>query len=294
MVQDDNSFRLERQLSSWSEGVRYEIDFWRSWFSTRGLSWPDDYRERFDPKAALEPGISTLVSDLGIRRVRILDVGAGPATNVGKTHSSAEVSLSACDPLAWQYQQMYREFDAVPPVPTQFAVAEDLSQFFELSSYDIVHCRNALDHSFDPMRGVVEMLKVARVGGWVVLRHHPNEAEREDYVGFHQFNFEIRDGRFVIWNRETEYEPARMMPIATEYIIDGTGDAVVYIRKLGEFPRTGLANEASTRLKLLYGGLVGLFASKDAEAALDQAVPPEDPAQDLVSPAAADPCATQE
>ena len=136
------------------------------------------------------------------------------------------VLLQACVPVAHQYSSIWEVFQAYPPVRTEFAVAEELSSFFETSSFDIAHCRNALDHSFDPLRGILEMLKIVRVGGWVVLRHHPNEAEREAYAGCHQYNFEIRDGRLVIGNRGETLAPAKLMPISTDVRGDGTGDGV--------------------------------------------------------------------
>lgn len=254
--------KLHEQLRNWSQGFRYEIDFWREWFATRGLSWPDDYAQRFDAALPLDHDLLELAASMGRPNVRILDVGSGPATNVGKTMPGVDVLLQACDPLAHQYSALWEEFQAYPPVRTEFAVAEELSSFFETSSFDIAHCRNALDHSFDPLRGILEMLKIVRVGGWVVLRHHPNEAEREAYAGFHQYNFEIRDGRFVIWNRGETLEPAKLMPIATEFRCDGTGDVVVIIRKKGEFPRAEFSSESRQRLQNLYGAMVKLFAAE--------------------------------
>ena len=255
------SDKLHNQLRNWSEGFRYEIDFWRDWFATKGLSWPDDYAQRFDTGLPLGPDLAELVKGINRPSVRILDVGSGPATNVGKTMPGIEVLLRACDPLAHQYGQLWEEFGAFPPVRTEFAVVEELSSFFEPSSFDIAHCRNALDHSFDPLRGIVEMLKVVRVGGWVVLRHHPNEAERESYAGFHQYNFEIRKGRFVIWSREETLDPANLMPIATEFRCEDNGDVLVFIRKKGEFPRSELSNEPRQRLRDLYGAMIKLFAA---------------------------------
>ncbi len=255
------SDKLHAQLRNWSEGFRYEVDFWRDWFATKGLSWPEDYAQRFDPGLPLEQTLVELAQTSSRPSVRILDVGSGPASNVGKTMPGADVLLRACDPLAQQYAGLSDEFGAYPPVRTEFAVVEELSAFFEPSTFDIAHCRNALDHSFDPLRGIVEMLKIVRVGGHVVLRHHPNEAERESYAGFHQYNFEIRNGRFVIWSREETLEPANLMPIATEFRCEDTGDVLVIIRKKGEFPRADISSEPRQRLQQLYGAMIGLFAA---------------------------------
>jgi hypothetical protein len=45
------------------------------------------------------------------------------------------------------------------------------------------------------------MLAVVRPGGSVVLRHARNEAITEKYHQLHQWNFDERDGHFLIWRR---------------------------------------------------------------------------------------------
>jgi len=70
----------------------------------------------------------------------------------------------------------------------------------------MVVCRNALDHSFDPVRGIEEMLLVLKIGGRVNLIHYANEAEEGKYVGFHQWNFDVVDGRPIVWNKNTHVD----------------------------------------------------------------------------------------
>jgi len=41
----------------------------------------------------------------------------------------------------------------------------------EHCSFDIVHCSSTFDHSFDPVRGIREMLRVAEAGDVMFLRH---------------------------------------------------------------------------------------------------------------------------
>lgn len=67
--------------------------------------------------------------------------------------------------------------------------------------YDIVHMSNALDHCFDPLEGIYQLLTVVKVGGKIILRHNDNEAEHEKYTGFHQWNLTIVNGEFQIWRK---------------------------------------------------------------------------------------------
>lgn len=78
------------------------------------------------------------------------------------------------------------EFHGVDrPVKTQQTFAEDLSSYYPLNHFDLVNCRNALDHSLDPVRGIEEMFLVAKDNGRVLLEHSESEAVRNEYQGFH-------------------------------------------------------------------------------------------------------------
>lgn len=134
-----------------------------------------------------------------------MDVGAGPLTVVGKLWMGHPVSLTAVDPLAAQYDLLLDAFHLDPPVRTVFGEVESLSKTLPTSSFDLVYMRNALDHSYDPLSGIWEMLRVVRPGGKVILEHFVNEAEAENYVGFHQWNLCEETGRFIIWNRLARY-----------------------------------------------------------------------------------------
>jgi hypothetical protein len=135
----------------------------------------------------------------------ILDVGAGPATNIGTFAPGKAVEVVAVDPLAHVYDHIIANAAtatgrAGPPIRSQFAFAEDLSSRFAANTFDVVTCTNALDHAIEPAWGILEMLMVTREGGKIYLGHTQNEAVRENYCGFHQWNFDVEDSRFIIWN----------------------------------------------------------------------------------------------
>src|SRR5215472_9236148 len=176
---------LRAQMMEWKLGVAPESAFWDRWMQGRGGQWHEDFTRRFDPETPLDPWIAAVARSMDQSHVKILDVGSGPVPAIGYKLDSAAVQITAVDPLASIYNQLLTRHGLIPPVAATFALAEELSSFFEPNSFDIVHSRNALDHSFDPLRGISEMLKVVRVGGLALLRHHRNEAEREEYKVFH-------------------------------------------------------------------------------------------------------------
>ena len=46
----------------------------------------------------------------------------------------------------------------------------------------------------------MEMMMCLKIGGRICLGHKQNEAEFENYSGFHQWNFDKFGDDFVIWN----------------------------------------------------------------------------------------------
>ena len=169
---------LAQQLAVWVSGLDGELHFWDQWLATQGLQWPDDFQSRLDPHREIEPW---LLCEVDNGPVRVLDVGSGPLTCLGFYHRGRRVELTACDPLAPFYAELIAKHGVSCPVPTQLGFAEDLSAFFSLDEFDVVHCRNALDHSFEPVRGIEEMLLVLKPGGQIVLSHVINEAEHGQY-----------------------------------------------------------------------------------------------------------------
>jgi SAM-dependent methyltransferase len=189
---------ITQELLLWSKGVKHEVRFWTDWVSSAGGRFAEDYAKRVSGTAAFEPFLEQLFTKG--TKLDVLDVGAGPITFLGTMSTRNDISITATDPLADAYQKILSAHGITPKVATDFATAEDLVAFFPVKRFDLVHCRNALDHSFNPVRGIDQMLRVTKPGGFVVLRHRVNEGENEKYSGFHQYNFDEQDGRLVVWN----------------------------------------------------------------------------------------------
>ena len=158
-------------------------------------------------------------------------MGSDPISKLGKFHNGIKLKITACDPLANYYAEILRALGVVPPIRTIQAFAEDLSCYFEKDWFDMVVCTNALDHSFEPMRGLVQMLEVVKLGGTVLLQHRLREAKSEKYAGFHQWNFDRQDGRFIMWNRTERIDVAEHIAPFAEVTVEDLGWVVVTIRK---------------------------------------------------------------
>jgi SAM-dependent methyltransferase len=157
---------------------------------------------RLDPNAILaEAQISSRLSSCSSHIVRIIDVGAGPLTTLGKRIPGKRLELHATDALGHYYARLTRSMGIRPLVPTRRCHGEDLDLVFPANYFDFAYARNALDHCHDTPRVISNMLWIVKPGGWVILRHRENEAVWANYRGLHQWNFEERGGETYLWNR---------------------------------------------------------------------------------------------
>lgn len=188
------------ELADRIASLTQEIAFWREWFVTQGLDWPDDYRRRFNPDLQLQPELADFLPRLPRTRVDILDVGAGPITRLGKKSAGKEIRLVATDLLASQYNLLIDELKIQPLLRTIYADAEKLVEQFGESSFDIVHAQNTVDHMEHPLAAIEQMARVTRPGGFIYLRHEENEGTRTGFFTLHQWDFYLDDanGHFML------------------------------------------------------------------------------------------------
>jgi SAM-dependent methyltransferase len=204
-----NLFRKSKTYdrADWQTRLSEEVEFWQDWFDTRGASWPGDYRERLRADTQLQSHLLPYLEDCPAD-VAILDVGAGPLTVLGKQWHRGRVEITAVDALAREYDAIIEKAGVQPPVRTLYCEAERLTEMFAPDSFDLVYAQNSLDHSYSPMTALEQMLGVVRPGRFVVTRHHRNEGVNGSYGGLHQWNFDVRDGKFVIWNKHARIDVA--------------------------------------------------------------------------------------
>ncbi len=153
-----------------------------------------------NPDSEIQDYIKNLLRINDSSTIKILDVGAGPVTMLGKKLNGKLIDITAVDPLAEKYNELLNKNHINPPVRTQVGYAEKLTEKYEENSFDIVHAINSLDHCFNPLRAMKQMLSVVKKGSYVVLYHSINEGKKHNYSGLHQWNFYEDSGNFYISN----------------------------------------------------------------------------------------------
>ncbi len=183
----------------WQAAIHEEVAFWNEYISTRGNGrWEKELEFRLRPDTDLQAYVTM---DLDIPpggTLRLLDVGAGPISFLGKRWTDRTVLLTAVDPLAEYYNEILNRCGLKPPVATELAAGETLTSRFALNHFDVVHARNCIDHSLDAPQTVDQMLAITKVGGWVKLEHGICEATANNQCGLHSWNFLTDGGDFII------------------------------------------------------------------------------------------------
>ena len=201
----------------WENGNPNEYNFWDNWFKTKGSLWKDDYSRRMNPNTNFSSYLRQFIPD-NLHVIKVLDVGSGPIINIGYKWNGKVINITAVDPLAKLYHELYRKHNINSPVKTIYGKAEELSAQFGINKFDLVHAINSLDHAENPLLGIKEMIKCAKTNSWIVLNHNENEGAKEGYCGFHQWNFFVKDGKFIIqgrngeeWNVNEEIEDVKII-----------------------------------------------------------------------------------
>ena len=187
----------------WESNLPAEVAFWRSIIADRGVAFgcSEEVEERLNPNAPLQDYLRELLPASG--HVRILDIGAGPFTTVGKKWEGRTVEVVAVDALAQAYDSILQEYGIVPPVRTIECVGEKVAEIFPAQSFDLVHIKNALDHCFDPIAVLRSALALCKPQGFIFLSHHANEGRHQGYCGLHQWNLAALDNHFILWNPDS-------------------------------------------------------------------------------------------
>jgi len=178
----------------WKWNLISEVRFWDKFFNV--LNRNDEYMMRLDPKLPLHDEIIELLPEQ--EEVNILDVGAGPLTFLGKVYDKSKIKIEAIDPLADEYDRILTKNKLIPPIRTTKLAAEKLREKYSENSFDFVYASNSIDHCYSPENAIIEMIKVVKKNHYILLKHIPYEATKQDWRGLHQWDFLEKNGDFLI------------------------------------------------------------------------------------------------
>lgn len=197
---------FNQMIKKWVNGIPYEVAFWNGIYRNKRalkslMDWSKYNKEIELPGFDVDEYLKQCERD-GFSQPIILDVGCGMSYCSGNMWNGETINLHYVDPLATYYNRILeRNHQNLPAI--EFGMMEYLSSFYPEKNVSLVLIQNALDHSSNPLRGILESLMTLHIGGKLYLKHYSNEAEYENYRGFHQFNIDEQDGKLVVWNRQS-------------------------------------------------------------------------------------------
>lgn len=190
-------------IDRWMKGISSELEYWDQYIATQGYGDTQDF---LNYTAKERPFL--LDDDLELSVSKVIDVGSGPFSLCGTISKNGIIDFTAVDLMAPIYKSVKARYNLETEVCPEFAILEKLASQFGVEQFDIVHISNALDHTYDPMEGIWQLLAICKVSGKVILQHHQNEAEAAKYDGLHQWNCTLQNGKFEIWNKEVVIDVA--------------------------------------------------------------------------------------
>ena len=211
-------------------GLVMEAEFWDRWMAQRGGPWSEDFAARFDPARQVSGWHAEILRLLG-PHPRILDVGAGPVTAIGRVWDGNLLDVTAVDPLAATYDALLAKHNLFPPVQTRMCAGEDLARIFVAGTFDWVNAQNCIDHAKDPIQAIRSMVQTCAEGGIVSLYHEENEAVKESWRGLHQWNFGFQAGQLTLSGRNGHQVVVDMALVGMEFVTERRGDHLLSIGK---------------------------------------------------------------
>jgi SAM-dependent methyltransferase len=143
---------------------------------------------------------------------RALDIGCGPISTLRWGALCGLLTVTGVDPLLEMYALLLARhgYDALPHVRCEVefsSIAERLDELVPDSSFDLIHTRNALDHTQEPQRIVDSFARKLAPGGRVLLHGATCEGTRQEWDQFHKTDIDLKDGVLVYRHQHTPERP---------------------------------------------------------------------------------------
>ncbi len=202
----------------WLEGAKEEVFFWEKSLATRHI-----INRLCSMRCVPERKFNIKILDLlNLRKkttVQVLDVGSGPVTTLGYKAEDYNINLTMVDPLAKEYETLYKLYNFNPPVRPINCSGEELLQFFKYKKFNIVYSCNALDHSENPITILENMCALLAENGLLYIDVHPNVGVAANYQGLHKWNFSCKNNDVILWNKKVKHNITSILSVFGKVII---------------------------------------------------------------------------
>lgn len=136
------------------------------------------------------------------KKIRLLDVCCGPFPKSGIFSENYIIERTLIDSLAEDYHTLLKknEIDTYGQRIICCNV-ENVHKVFREESFEIIYSKNALDHTYNPMEALTNLINLITYDGVIILEHYISEGKYTNYFGLHQWDFDVENGDFIISNQ---------------------------------------------------------------------------------------------
>jgi SAM-dependent methyltransferase len=191
----------------WRDNLHHELDFWDRWLTEDEWEW--HRKARLSPEYIFPMFARRLLKTEPGGHLDVLDVGSGPASVIGTNWPERTVTVTMVDPLADEFNAALERAGYGEWARVLKGSAEDLGQLFDRPAFDFVFCGNALDHMYDPVGALQNLIDVTKPGGWTMAICYEDEGAFENYDGLHQWNFRREGEDLVLWTPSSRQHPLK-------------------------------------------------------------------------------------
>lgn len=257
---DNLQFNLYREMMYWANEYRGG--------SNRTI------RERLDP-VACERHCPSLLAGL-LPRLKaeqstlptVMDFGSGPFSSLRYLEEAGLARVTPVDILGREWATFLEHFGIQYPVQVVPGSGESLTSDLGDKPFDVVYVQNALDHTQVPILSWLNLVRMARPGGYVGQLHAVREASWEKFDQLHQYDlFPDADG--ALWIEGADRKPLNLVDGLGLEVVEHGGRRVEDGPKEGKeffwslYRRVGDAQPTAAFLEKALGQFVTAFNKRD-------------------------------
>lgn len=198
--------QLEREFEDWGNNIIGEVDYSIKHAMEKSgvnhISLLNSIDNDLVPAARGEYG-NVIYKYLYADAV-LMDIGSSSIAKYGSfLPNGIQIKSYPVDALAFFYNKLYEKYVPKCNKKIEFALFEFIANFYEKSFADVILIENALDHSIDPVMGILECLEILKPQGLLRMFHRRCEAVFEAYLGLHKWNIDYNDNlELIVWNEK--------------------------------------------------------------------------------------------
>ena len=194
-----------------ADGEKLYLKTWREWAQGHKNRQDLSQYPLFSLGAPLADEVADVASSIPRNTITIVDVMSPPITSVGTRMDGKVLRVVPISPYANEFNLALQQAGIKPPVPVVKIDPENLVLGFGPRSVDILHCREAIEYTKNPVVVIMEMLNVMKDDGAIFLSHQVNKASEENFATLAQWNCVEKGGQFIIWNSWYKFNITRML-----------------------------------------------------------------------------------